>query len=154
MNVSIELLPKKRSSKASHPSKVATRGRPQLATTVAPETLAALSRLSGAHTRSKPRALGTLVDWFVWAAVEHRLTLLYAFGSPKASTALPSVDKMLLASLTRHKRAFLEMDPDARCRRAAELQSAHEARVACGAWSTLDEFVARFVARQLCHPTS
>jgi hypothetical protein len=123
------------------------RARPQLATTVAPETLAALSRLSGERVRGKHSALGTVIDALVWDAIELRLELLASLGLPKPSLALPG-DKALFASLTREARALAKMSHDARSRRAAELQSAHEARVACGAWSGLDEFVARFVAQR------
>ena len=137
----------KSSSKSSRASKATTRTRPQLATTVAPETLAALSRLSGTRARGKHSALGTVVDALVWDAIELRLELLASFGMPKPSLALPG-DKALFVSLTKEARALSKMSHDARSRRAAELQSAHEARLSCGARSGLDEFVARFVAQR------
>jgi len=126
------------------------RGRPQLATTVAPETLAALNLLAGG--KAKRGNVGTVVDRLFWAAVCQRLEAI-AFGKPNdAANARdePDVETVILQLLAKHKNAFEKLDTASKKRRATELQSAHDARVACGAWSSLDDFVALFVARRSC----
>jgi hypothetical protein len=86
------------------------------------------------------------LDAFLWDAIEHRLE---ALSSGRQRATLPG-DKVLAARREKHAKRFSTMSDEAILRRASELQSAHDARVACGSWSNLDDFVARIVIRGQC----
>ena len=135
------------------------RARPKFATTVAPETLAAIGTL--ADVANHKRNVGTVVDRLVWTAVARLLdqaadsyalrsldfvrwqdVLPYAF-----SEAGGEIDLVIFGLLRKHGLRFSALSIEDRHRRRAELSTSHGVRVENGHWSTLDDFVELFVSR-------